>query len=207
MPPTPPASPKSSVKRYAFIDAQNLHLGSKDAGLKLDYRRFRVYLKEKYGVERAYLFMGYLPEYIELYANRQEEGYIMKFKPVMPARLGQKQKGDVDADLAFNVMRYYREYDEAILVTSDGDFDTITKYLRKKGKLGAVISPNRDKCSALLQKAATDKMQYLQDIGEKVGAPLQPSLPSLPGASLEATVEIINEKAPLEDETSSSALS
>lgn len=153
---------------YCFIDGQNLHLGSRDAGIDLSYPKFRIYLKEKYNVEKAYLFIGYMPGNRELYDFLQEAGFLLKFKPVLPARTGQRQKGDVDADMAFNVMKYYKEYNEAILVTSDGDFDTLVAYLRRKKKLSAIISPNRDKCSVLIQKSAGDKMQYLQDIGDKV---------------------------------------
>jgi uncharacterized LabA/DUF88 family protein len=153
---------------YAFIDAQNLHLGSRDAGISLDYKRFHIFLKEKYNIERAYLFIGYLPKNRELYDKLQDNGYLLKFKPVLPAKNGQKQKGDIDADLAFNVMRYYKEYDLAVIVTSDGDFDTVVNYLRKKKKLRAVISPNKEKCSRLLEKVAQDKMFYLEDFGEKI---------------------------------------
>jgi len=153
---------------YAFIDGQNLYLGSKDAGINLSYKKFRVYLKEKYNVERCYLFIGYIAENRSIYDSLQDSGYLLKFKPVLPAKDGQKQKGDIDADLAFNVMRYYKEYESAVLVTSDGDFDTLASYLRKKNKLIAVISPNKEKCSALLEKAAQDKMFYLQDIGNKI---------------------------------------
>lgn len=114
------------------------------------------------------MFIGYIAENRALYDSLQDYGYLLKFKPVLPAKEGQKQKGDIDADLAFNVMRYYKEYNQAVLVTSDGDFDTLTSYLRKKAKLAAVISPNKEKCSALLTKAAQDKMLYLQDIGNKI---------------------------------------
>ena len=155
-------------QNYAFIDGQNLYLGAKDAGLNLNYKKFRVYLKEKYGVDRAYLFIGYLSENRELYDSLQESGFLLKFKPVLPARGSNKQKGDVDADLAFSLMRYYREYDKAILVTSDGDFDTVTKYLKKKEKLEAVISPSKKKSSILLQRAAGEAMQYLEDVGDKI---------------------------------------
>ncbi|MDB5264445.1 MAG: hypothetical protein JWN64_16 [Parcubacteria group bacterium] len=159
---------KQVRKNYAFIDAQNLHLGAIDAGIDLDYKKLRIYLRDKYKVEKAYLFMGYLPQYSDLYARLQEYGYIIKFKPVLPARVGQTQKGNVDAHLAFNVMLYYHEYEQAVLITNDGDFDTLTEYLRKKGRLAAVLSPNRAKCSSLLKIAAKDKMQYLQDIGRKI---------------------------------------
>ena len=48
-------SHRKVFKDYAFIDAQNLYLGIKELGWKLNFKRFRVYLKEKYGVEKAYL--------------------------------------------------------------------------------------------------------------------------------------------------------
>lgn len=44
---------------FAFIDAQNLNLGVKSLGWRLDYKRFRIYLKEKYQVSAAYFFIGY----------------------------------------------------------------------------------------------------------------------------------------------------
>ena len=45
------------MKNYAFIDAQNVHLGIKSLGWKIDWKKFRVYLKDKYKVANAYLSM------------------------------------------------------------------------------------------------------------------------------------------------------
>ena len=42
---------------YAFIDSQNLNMGIKELGWKLDWKRFRIYLKEKYSVSTAHLFI------------------------------------------------------------------------------------------------------------------------------------------------------
>ena len=65
---------KNGMKsNYAFIDSQNLYLG---LGWKIDYKRFRVYLREKYNVEKAYMFIGYLPENANLYRSLQEAGYV-----------------------------------------------------------------------------------------------------------------------------------
>jgi len=61
------------TNNYAFIDSQNIHLGFQRLGWKLDWCRFRVYLREKYGVGTAYLFIGYLPENQELYRSLQRE--------------------------------------------------------------------------------------------------------------------------------------
>jgi len=43
---------KKELNNYAFIDSQNLNLGIQKLGWKLDYRKFRVYLAEKYGAKR-----------------------------------------------------------------------------------------------------------------------------------------------------------
>ncbi|OGM15013.1 hypothetical protein A3D84_01955 [Candidatus Woesebacteria bacterium RIFCSPHIGHO2_02_FULL_42_20] len=44
---------------YAFIDSQNLNLGVRSQGWKLDWRKFRQYLRDKHKVGKAYLFIGY----------------------------------------------------------------------------------------------------------------------------------------------------
>ena len=56
---------KNAIKNYAFIDGQNLYLGTKsaDPSWKINLKRFRVYLKEKYKVEKAYYFLGIVDEY------------------------------------------------------------------------------------------------------------------------------------------------
>ena len=64
---------------YAFIDSQNLNLGIREMGWNLDFRKFRIYLKEKYGVSKAYLFIGFLPENQNLYKALQEYGYVLVF--------------------------------------------------------------------------------------------------------------------------------
>ncbi len=51
---------KKKENNYAFIDSQNLNLSILSLGWKLDFARFRVYLNEKYGVEKAFLFIGYI---------------------------------------------------------------------------------------------------------------------------------------------------
>ena len=52
---------------YAFIDSQNLYLGISDSGWNLDYQKFRNYLRTKYRVSKAYLFIGYVPKNTNLY--------------------------------------------------------------------------------------------------------------------------------------------
>lgn len=152
---------------YAFIDAQNLYQSIKEQNWKLDYFKFRVYLKDKYKVSKAYIFIGYVPENINLYNNLRNYGFLLKFKPVLYKNNSVKQ-GNVDADLVLNIMKYYKEYYQAIIVTSDGDFDTTVRYLRKKNKLEVVLSPNINKCSSLLKIEAQDKIDFINNFKGKV---------------------------------------
>jgi hypothetical protein len=52
---------KGKENNYAFIDSQNLNLAVRGLGWKLDYKRFRRLLAERYHVSKAFLFIGYVP--------------------------------------------------------------------------------------------------------------------------------------------------
>ena len=72
---------KKSENNYAFIDSQNLNLGIQKLGWKLNYRKFRIYLQEKYAVQKAYVFIGFITLNQELYESLQNAGFILVFKP------------------------------------------------------------------------------------------------------------------------------
>jgi len=158
---------KNIRNNFAFIDSNNVNLGVKELGWRLDFRKFRVYLKEKYQVKKAYLFIGYLPENQELYRSLQEFGYVLIFKPVMITKYG-KPKGNVDAELVLQVMIDWEKYHQAVIVSSDGDFYCLVNYLYEKNKLKRVISPNYKKCSVLLKKAAREKIDFLDNLKNKL---------------------------------------
>jgi uncharacterized LabA/DUF88 family protein len=153
-------------KTYAFIDSQNLNLAIRDMGWKLDFARFRVYLCDKYNVEKAYIFIGYMPSNQELYSFLQDAGFHCVFRPTLQYKDG-KTKGNCDAELILQAMIEFNDYDEAVIVTGDGDFYCLVKYLIKQGKLAALIAPNRYKYSALLKlkefKPFTRTLNDLQD--------------------------------------------
>src|SRR3989338_11486552 len=158
---------KTSENNYAFIDGQNLHLGVKDLGWRLDYRRFLIYLRDKYCVSKTYLFIGLVPENQKLYKFLQECGYVLIFKPLLIPKDG-KPKGNVDADLVLNAMIEYQNYDKAIIVTSDGDFYSLVEYLYSKNKLKFVMSPYVKTCSKLLKKSAKERIIFMDNLREKL---------------------------------------
>ena len=156
-------------KNYAFIDAQNLNLGIQNLGWKLDYTRFRTYLREKYRIEIAYLFIGYILENQDLYDSLQKAGYVLKFKPVLPDKDG-KHKGNVDADLVLQAVIdcYEKKFDKALIISSDGDFYSLVRFLYNKDQLSCVMSPYIHTCSTLLKKMAREKIVFMDNLRGKL---------------------------------------
>lgn len=157
---------EENLKNYAFIDSQNLNLSIRELGWKLDFFRFRVYLKEKYKIKIAYLFIGYLPEKQDLYNSLQKYGYILIFKPTLKYKDG-KVKGNCDAELVLQAMIDYPNYERAVIVSEDGDFHCLIHYLVQQDKLEKVLIPNKNSYSALLKKFA-EKLAFMNDLKGKM---------------------------------------
>jgi len=154
---------------YAFIDSQNVNLGIRSLGWHLDWKKFRVYLAEKYGVEIAYLFLGFMPEYGDRYIELQKAGFILQFKPVLINASG-NVKGNVDADLVLQTMIDESVYNKAVIVTSDGDFYSLIRHLYRSEKLETVLSPYSKTCSALLKRMAKGKITFMNTLSGRLMA-------------------------------------
>jgi len=145
---------KKPEANYAFIDSQNLNIGTQKVGWKLDWRKFRVFLEENYNVKKAFLFIGYMQENEALYEQMHNLGYVVVLKPTVephkeavesqdPQEETKRQvKGNIDADLVLFAMKELNNYKKAVIVSGDGDFYTLCEYLDKNNKLQAIMAPN-----------------------------------------------------------------
>ena len=135
----------SNSKVYAFIDSQNLNLGIRSLGWQVDYKKFRLYLKNKYNVDRAFMFIGLVGSNQKLYTQLQAAGFILVFKPTVQYFENGKQtvKGNVDAELVLHAAAIeYSNYNKAIIVSGDGDFACLVQFLVDNDKLLHVFTPN-----------------------------------------------------------------
>lgn len=158
---------KKEANNYAFIDGQNLYFAMKQLGWNLDYKRFRVYLKEKYAVEKAYIFIGYIATNTPLYTALQSHGFILIFRPTLTYKDG-TVKGNCDAELVLQAMIDYREYDKALIVTGDGDFYCLVKYLIEHEKFKVLLIPDMKHYSALLKSVAGKQIAFMNDLKPKL---------------------------------------
>jgi len=155
----------NNMKTFAFIDSQNLNLGVSTnieyrgrmiyRGWKLDFKKFRKFLSNKYRVDKAYLFIGFVSGNENLYEYLQDAGYILIFKPTLKYMKADKKftKGNVDAELVlYSAAKQFNNYDRAIIVSGDGDFHCLYEYLVEKDKLFKILIPNKHRYSSLLRK-------------------------------------------------------
>lgn len=105
---------------YAFIDAQNVYMGTRAAGWTIDVFKLRRYLNDQFGVTKAHWFVGYLPDMRPFYTLLQNAGFIVIFKEVGRDGSG-APKGNIDVDLTLHAVDLKDEYDQAVMLTSDGD--------------------------------------------------------------------------------------
>ena len=157
------------MKNYAFIDSQNLYRGLQALGWSVDFKKFRNYLSDKYSVSKAYWFVGYIAENRWFYQALKKAGFVVIFKEVS-WNLSGEPKGNIDVHLTLYTMDQINLYNQAIIITSDGDFGVLVEYLKKRDKLKAIISPAKNSTSFLLRKAVgRDKsVQYLDALKHKI---------------------------------------
>ena len=165
----------SKAKNIAYIDGQNLHLGTtkcvmcaksknidfKDMNVsdcscgkswKVDLNKFRKYLTKNYNIDEAYYFLGFMDENNQdLYEDLQRSGFIVIFREHSKSMSGSK-KGNVDTDIVFEIMKNIIENEnlEGIMIVSgDGDYKKTVDYLISKDKFSRILFPNGRYASSL----------------------------------------------------------
>jgi uncharacterized LabA/DUF88 family protein len=145
---------KRPQKVYAFIDNQNLNATIQNLGWKIDWRKFRKFLSDKHKVDQAFMFIGYVPEFEDMYEYLHDAGFNIVLKQtydMTKPRVEEEQKsveekaeekdaererhikGNVDTELVLWAMKELPNYEKAILVSGDGDFYSLVEYLEEKG--------------------------------------------------------------------------
>ena len=157
-------------KNIAFVDAQNLHLWTTSEKWKIDFSKFKIYLEKKYQVEDAYFFLWFLDEnQQEMYRKIQKAWFIIEFRE-HSSHLKGKKKWNVDVDIVFEVMGRLveeKDFDKVVLVSWDGDYFKLVKYLIWKNLLKKVLFPN-NKYSSLYKQIKTEYRQNLSLVKHKI---------------------------------------
>ena len=117
----------------------------------------------KFRVDKAFLCIGYIKQNEKLYNQLKSYGYNLVFKSTVKDSQG-KSKGNVDAELVLHAAAIeFSKYNRAVVVSGDGDFYCLYKFLEKNKKLFKIIIPNRKSESSLLKQSQVYKIFLIRD--------------------------------------------
>jgi len=165
-------------ENIAFIDGQNLHMGTAKREIdpwRVDLKRFRIYLAEKYHVTTAFYHLGYVQDSLsakELYEKIQNAGFILVFRQHSEAMIGTK-KGNVDSDIIFSIMkRLYKKEDfkKIILVSGDGDYKDLVDFLIEENRFEKILFPDKKRASSLYKKLGSEYYDNLENLKRYVSS-------------------------------------
>ena len=100
----------------------------------------------------------------KIYIYLQQSGFVLVFKEVVYDGDG-KPKGNCDADLVLHATRdtYENKFAKAVIVSSDGDYASLVKFLIAQNKLKAILSPHTKNLCSILLKRTNAPIAYLAD--------------------------------------------
>ena len=134
-----------------FIDGSNLYAAARALGFDIDYRRLLEAFTDKGKLLRAFYYMALIEdqEYSPirpLVDWLDYNGYTMVTKPTKEFTDDagrRKLKGNMDIELAIDVMEMAEHLDHAIIFSGDGDFRRLVDAVQRKGVRVSVVSTVR----------------------------------------------------------------
>ncbi|MFQ5984935.1 MAG: NYN domain-containing protein [Alphaproteobacteria bacterium] len=134
-----------------FIDGANLYAAARALAFDIDYKRLLEEFASKGHLIRAYYYTALLEdqEYSPirpLVDWLDYNGYTMVTKPTKEytdATGRRKIKGDMDIELAVDVMEMAEHLDHIVLFSGDGDFRRLVEAVQRRGVRVSVVSTVR----------------------------------------------------------------
>lgn len=162
-----------------FIDGSNLYAAARALGFDIDYKRLLPFFQAQGRLIRAFYYTALLEdqEYSPirpLVDWLDYNGYTMVTKPTKEftdADGRKKIKGNMDIELAIDVMEMAPHLDHIVIFSGDGDFRRLVEAVQRKGVRVTVVSTIASQPPMIadeLRRQADDFIE-LQDIRDEIG--------------------------------------
>ncbi|GAN81792.1 LabA-like NYN domain-containing protein [Acidocella aminolytica] len=159
-----------------FIDGANLYAATRSLGFDIDYRKLLDFFSTQTNLLRAYYYSALLEteEYSPLKPLTDwlaYNGYSLVTKPAkeFTDALGRRRvKGNMDIELAIDMLELAPNLDHAILFSGDSDFRRLVEAMQRKGVRVSVVSSIRTSPPMIADelRRQTDQFIELADIAE-----------------------------------------
>jgi uncharacterized LabA/DUF88 family protein len=162
-----------------FIDGANLYATAKALGFDIDYKRLLQFFRKRARLIRAFYYTALLDdaEYSPirpLIDWLDYNGYRVVTKPAKEftdAMGRRKIKGNMDIELAIDVMQLADNLDHVVIFSGDGDFRSLVAAVQAKGKRVSVVSTlsTRPPMAADDLRRQADQFIDLLEIKDEIG--------------------------------------
>jgi len=134
-----------------FIDGANLHAAARSLGFDIDYKRLLKHFQEQCHLIRAFYYTALVEdqEYSPLRPLvdwLDYNGFTMVTKPTKEYTdsMGRRKiKGNMDIELAIDVLEMASHLDHVVLFSGDGDFRRLVEAVQRRGVRVSVVSTIR----------------------------------------------------------------
>lgn len=167
-----------------FIDGANLYSAARGLMVDIDYKKLLEFFQQRCNLIRAFYYTALLDdqEYSPirpLVDWLDYNGYTMVTKPAKEftdATGRRKIKGNVDIELAVDMMEMAERIDHAVLFSGDGDFRSLIEAIQRKGVRVTVISTMRSPTPMVADelRRQADTFVDLVDLGPAISRPTRP---------------------------------
>ena len=167
----PPMIRLSTQERTAlFIDGANLYAATRSLAFDIDYRRLLDFFGTKTNLLRAYYYSALLEteEYSPLKPLTDwlaYNGYALVTKPAkeFTDALGRRRiKGNMDIELAIDMLELAGSLDHAILFSGDSDFRRLVEAVQRKGVRVSVVSTIKTSPPMIADELRRQADQYIE---------------------------------------------
>lgn len=149
-------------KTAVFIDASNIYFSERTLGWRIDFKKLLDYFKKETDLYRIAFYGALNPD------NERERkfhdfleiiGYVIRHKKVKFIKdktdyeYGGHHKGNIDVDLTIDAVHFKNEYDTFVLLSGDGDFESLLKYLKASKKRCIILSTKGHVSIELIRQA------------------------------------------------------
>jgi len=140
-----PEKLRKTGKVAVFIDAANILYSQQTLGWKVDYKKLILMFKKDFELIFIGFYYGKISEskgQERFFAMLRDREYTLRTKPVKYIKTlkGVILKGNLDVELAFDILTMKDKFDTCILLSGDSDFEIILSHLRSLGKKVIVVS-------------------------------------------------------------------
>ncbi len=174
-----------------FIDGANLYATARALGFDIDYKRLLKLYSEKARLIRAFYYTALIEDQDyspirPLVDWLDYNGYTMVTKPTKEftdAAGRRKIKGNMDIELAIDMMEMAPHLDHIVLFSGDGDFRRLVEAVQRKGIRVTVVSTVRSQPSMIADELRRqgDLFVDLVDLQEQIERALPPDHPRARG--------------------------